>query len=103
MHKTRMMQVVDVRCSCMCTGEEQCKLWIYDAVTDVQEKNDAVTDAQKKNDASCGCTMQLWMYKRKMIKNKLQKGAIKLKYVTTQEHVADLLNKPIPYVKFEYF
>ena len=38
-----------------------------DEVVDVQEKNDAVADAQKKHDASCGCTMQLQMYKRRMM------------------------------------
>ena len=53
---------------------------MYDTVADVQEKNDAVTDAQKKNDASCECTMQLQMYKKRMLKNKL-KGSVKLKYV----------------------
>ena len=61
------------------------KFHIYDIVVDVQEKNDAVTDAQKKNDASCKCTMQLWMYKKRMLKNKLQKGVVKLKHVPTEE------------------
>ena len=69
----------------------------------VQEKNDAVVDTKNKNDASCGCTMKLRMYKRRMIKNKLQKGVVKLKYVSTKEHVADVLTKPLSCVKFEYF
>ena len=33
----------------------------------------------------------------------VQKGAIKLKYVPTEEQVADVLNKPMSCVKFEYF
>ena len=47
--------------------------------------------------------MQLWMYKKRMLKNKLQKGAIKLKYVPTKEHALDVLTKPLSRVKFEYF
>ena len=43
------------------------------------------------------------MYTKRMFKNKLQKGAIKLKYVPTKEQVADLLTKPLSHVKFEYF
>ena len=43
------------------------------------------------------------MYKRRMIKNKLQKGAIKLKYVLTEEQVEDVLTKPLSHVKFKYF
>ena len=76
---------------------------MYDTIADVQEKNDTVTDAQNKNGASCKCTMQLWMYKKRMLKNKLQKGAIKLKHVPTKEHVEDVLTKPMSHVKFEYF
>ena len=80
--------------------EKMMKLRMYDIVAD---KNDAATDAQKKNDASCKCTMQLQMYKKRMLKNKQQKGAVKLKYVPTKEQVADVLTKPLAHVKFEYF
>ena len=76
---------------------------MYNTIVDVQEKNDAVIDAQKKNHASCKCTMQLWMYMKRTLKNKLQKGVIKLKYVPTKEQVADVLTKPLSRVKFEYF
>ena len=76
---------------------------MYDTIADVQEKNDAVTDAQKKNDASCKCTMQLRIYKKRMLKNKLQKGVVKLKYVPTEEQVANILTKPLARVKSEYF
>ena len=76
---------------------------MYDEVVDVQEKNDAVTNAQKNNYAICKCMMQLWMYKRRMIKNKLQNGGVKLKYVPTKEHVADVLTKPLSRVKLEDF
>ena len=79
------------------------KLRMYDTVVNVQEKNNAVTDAHNKNDGSCKCMMQLRMYKKKMLKNKLQKGALKLKHVPTKEQVADVLNKPLDHVKFEYF
>ena len=44
------------------------KLHMYNTVADGQEKNHSVTDAQKKNDASCKCTMQLRMYKKRMLK-----------------------------------
>ena len=81
------------------TREEMMKLRMYDIVGDVQEKNDAIINAQKKNDASCKCTMQLLMYKKRM----WLKGAVKLKYVPTKEQVADVLTKPLARVKFEYF
>ena len=85
------------------TREEMMKLRMYDTVADVQEKNDAVTDAQKKNDVSCKCTMQLRMYKKRMLKNKLQKGLVKLEHVPIEEQVADVLTNPLTHVKFEYF
>ena len=53
---------------------------MYDTVADVQDKN-GVIDAQKKNDANCKCTMHLRMYKKRMLKKKLQKRVVKLKYV----------------------
>ena len=37
------------------------------------------------------------------IRNMVHKGAIKLKYVPTKEQVADVLNKSLDHVKFEYF
>ena len=33
----------------------------------------------------------------------VQKGAIKLQYVSTNEQVANVLTKPLSRVKFEYF
>ena len=33
----------------------------------------------------------------------LQKGAIKLQYVSTNEKVVDVLTKPLSRLKFEYF
>ena len=33
----------------------------------------------------------------------VQKGAIKLQYVSIDEQVADVLTKPLSRVKFEYF
>ena len=33
----------------------------------------------------------------------IQKGAIKLQYVSTNEQVVDVLTKPLSRVKFEYF
>ena len=62
---------------------------------------DAVANAQKKKWWSWGCTMQLQMYKRRMIKNKLQKGVVMLEYIPTEEHVVDVLTKPLYHV--EYF
>ena len=47
--------------------------------------------------------MQLWIYKRRMINNKLQKGDVKLKYVATEEHVAYVLNNPMFHVNLEHF
>ena len=43
------------------------------------------------------------MCKKRMLKNKLQKGVVKLKHVRTKEQVADVLTKPLARVKFEYF
>ena len=36
-----------------------------------------------------------------MIKNKLQKGVVNLKYVPTEEQVVDVLTNPLSHVKFE--
>ena len=33
----------------------------------------------------------------------VQKGAVKLQYVPTDEHVVDVSTKPLSRVKFEYF
>ena len=85
------------------TREEMMKLQMYDTVAYVQEKNDAIIDAEKKNDAIGKCTMQVWMYIKRMLKNKSQKGAVKLKYVPIKEQVADVLTNPMACVKFEYF
>jgi hypothetical protein len=37
------------------------------------------------------------------IHDMVQRGAIKLQYVGTNEQVADVLTKPLSHVKFEYF
>ena len=37
------------------------------------------------------------------IRDMVQRGVVKLQYVTTDEHIADLLTKPFDRVKFEYF
>ena len=37
------------------------------------------------------------------IRDMVQKGVVKLKYVPTEEQVADVLTKPLARVKFEYF
>ena len=46
--------------------------------------------------------MQLRMYKRRIINKKLQKGAVKLKYVPTKEHVADVLTNPLSHAELEH-
>jgi hypothetical protein len=33
----------------------------------------------------------------------VQKGTVKLQYVATDEHIADLMTKPLSKIKFEYF
>ena len=33
----------------------------------------------------------------------LQRGAVKLQYVVMDEHITDVLTKPLAKVKFEYF
>ena len=38
-----------------------------------------------------------------MIKNKLQKGDVNITYVPTEEHVVDVLNKPLSRVNLEHF
>ena len=47
--------------------------------------------------------MQLWMYKKRMLKNKLQKGAVKLKHVPIEEQVEDVLTKPLARENFDFF
>ena len=37
------------------------------------------------------------------IRDMVQKGAVKLKYVPTEEQVVDVLTKPLACVKFEFF
>ena len=37
------------------------------------------------------------------IKDMVQRGAMKLQYVATDEQIADVLTKPLARVKFEYF
>ena len=37
------------------------------------------------------------------IRDMVQRGAVKLEYVTTEEHIADVLMKQLARVKFEYF
>ena len=37
------------------------------------------------------------------IQDMMQKGAIKLQYVSTDEQVVDVLTKPLSRVKFKYF
>ena len=33
----------------------------------------------------------------------VQRGAVKLQFVATDEHIVDVLTKPLARVKFEYF
>ena len=33
----------------------------------------------------------------------VQKGAVELQYVSADDHIADVLTKPLPRTKFEYF
>ena len=37
------------------------------------------------------------------IRDMVQRGAVKLQYVTTDEQIADVLTKPLARVKFDYF
>ena len=37
------------------------------------------------------------------IRDMMQKGAIKIQYVSTDEQVVDVLTKPLSWIKFEYF
>ena len=44
--------------------------------------------------------IEIWYH---YIRDMVQRGAIKLQYVSMDEQVADVLNKPLSHVKFEYF
>jgi len=44
--------------------------------------------------------IEIWYF---YIRDMMQKGAIKLQYVITDEKVIDVLIKPLSRVKFEYF
>ena len=37
------------------------------------------------------------------IRDMVQRGAMKLQYVVTEEHIADVLMNPLARLKFEYF
>ena len=37
------------------------------------------------------------------IRDMVHRGAVKIQYVATNEHIADVLTKPLARVKFEYF
>ena len=37
------------------------------------------------------------------IRDMVQRGAVKLQYVAMEEHIADVLMKPLARMKFEYF
>ena len=37
------------------------------------------------------------------IRDMVQRGAVKLHYVATEEHIADVLTKPLARMKFKYF
>ena len=37
------------------------------------------------------------------IRDMVQRGVVELQYVATDEHIADVLNKPLARVKFDYF
>ena len=37
------------------------------------------------------------------IREMVQRGVVKLQYVVMDEHIADVLTKPLSRVKFEYF
>ena len=37
------------------------------------------------------------------IRELVQKGAVELQYIPTNDQTADVLTKPLPRVKFEYF
>ena len=37
------------------------------------------------------------------IRDMVQRGAVKLQYVATDEQISNVLTKPLPRVKFEYF
>ena len=37
------------------------------------------------------------------IRDMVQRGLVKLQYVVTGEHIADVLTKPLARLKFEYF
>ena len=44
--------------------------------------------------------IEIWYF---YIRDMIQKGAIKLQYVSTDEQVVDVLTKPLSRIKFEYF
>jgi hypothetical protein len=37
------------------------------------------------------------------IRDMVQRGALKLQYISTDEHVANVLTKPLSRIKFDYF
>ena len=78
--------------------------WLFDAeiyVTDILCDNQSCIKMTKNpvfHDKSKHIEVR-YHYIRDMV----QKGAVKLKYVPTEEQVADVLTKPLSRVKIEYF
>ena len=44
--------------------------------------------------------IEIWYH---FICDMVQKGAVELQYIPTDDQTSDILNKPLPRVKFEYF
>ena len=44
--------------------------------------------------------IEIWYH---FICDMVQKGAVELQYISTDDQTADVLTKPLPRVKFEYF
>ena len=55
-----------------------------------------------KNSVSHGNSKHIEI-KYHYIKDMVQREALKLQYVATEEQIADVLTKPLARVKFEYF
>ena len=62
----------------------------------------ALSTAESEYVTACLASCEaVWL--RKLLFDMVQRGAVKLQYVATEEQIANVLTKPLARVKFKYF
>jgi hypothetical protein len=95
-----------VACSTSCEA-----IWLRKLLTDLFDLEMRATLILCNNQSCIKMTSNLVFHNRlkhieiryHYIRDMVQRGALKLQYISTDEQVADVLTKPLSRVKFEYF